>query len=104
MRLLPSEQGVEIKRSLALLDGMEQGDRLHLDEPCNCGARIQHDNGGNYHEIITIAFDMGSYYVKYDTTCELVAAAEWDAITKEAAIDVVRERAKNGYDITVGDA
>ena len=75
MRLLPSEQGEAIEA--ALLEFAELG-YLEISEPCNCGSQVRHNNGGNYHQIITLREDRGETYVKYDSTCELAPAAEWE--------------------------
>ena len=71
---LPSEQ--REKAIAARREFVEQG-YLRIEEPCNCGNRIQHNNGGNYHQIITLKRDSGSYFIKEDTTCELTAEPEW---------------------------
>ena len=48
-------------------------------EPCDCGSRISHNNGGNYHDEIYLHRDGDEVFVKYDTTCELTPPAEWEA-------------------------
>lgn len=72
--LLPSEQKECIDQAIA--DFNETGS-LSIYEPCDCGNRISHNNGGNYHDEIYLKRDSGEIFVKYDTTCELVAPAEW---------------------------
>jgi len=87
MRLLPSErkqkEGAAIKKFL-------QEKKLNIYEPCNCGNMIQHNNGGNYHEIITLIIDEGRYFVAYDTTFELDSPAEWEEINEEKALDIIK--------------
>lgn len=73
--LLPSEQEVRVK--LAFKQFQEVG-RVSICEPCDCGSRVRHNNGGNYHERIYLKKDSGQVFVKYDTTCELVPPAEWE--------------------------
>lgn len=74
MRLLPSEQEKRVKEAIKQF---EDEKTLNIYEPCNCGSRISHNNGGNYHEEIYLCRDGSQVFVKYDTTCELVAPAEW---------------------------
>ncbi len=88
MRYLPSEQEEMYEELLVTL---ERDGRINLDEPCNCNGRIRHNNGGNYHEEITIVKDKGDYYIKEDTTCELNEPAPW----RETDIDEIKEVIKS---------
>jgi len=74
MRLLPSEKEVMIKNAIATL---EKYGELCIDEPCDCGSHVRHNNGGNYHTYITLRKDSGKTYVKYETSSELESPAEW---------------------------
>lgn len=76
MRLLPSERKEKIQDAIKRFG--EEG-RLVIYEPCDCGSRIRHNNGGNYHDIVRLERDGGQAFVKYDTTCELTPSAEWQA-------------------------
>ncbi len=73
--LLPSEQQERIKKAIATL---EETASLSIFEPCDCGNQISHNNGGNYHDEIYLKRDSGKTFVKYETTCELVAPAQWE--------------------------
>lgn len=75
MRLLPSEKKQRIAEAIQKFtdDG-----KLSIFEPCDCGNRVQHNNGGNYHDEIYLQRDGEQVFVKYDTTCELTAPAEWE--------------------------
>jgi hypothetical protein len=75
MRLLPSERADAVEQ--ALIEYKKSG-HITIREPCDCGSRIQHNDGGNYHRLITLKNDGGILYVKYDTTCVLTPAAEWE--------------------------
>ena len=88
MKLLPSQQKEAVKRALIEL---EESGSMIIYEPCDCGSWIRHNNGGNYHEIIELARDSGEWWVKRDTTCELVAPAEWEECADPKAI--IREHA-----------
>jgi hypothetical protein len=74
MHLLPSEQK---ERVVEAIKEFEDSGELDISEPCDCGSRIRHHNGGNYHDKIYLQRD-GEVYVKYDTTCELTPPAEWE--------------------------
>lgn len=72
--LLPSEQKERLEQ--AIVDFNSTG-TLSIYEPCDCGNRVQHNNGGNYHEEIYLKRDSGKVFVKYETTCELVSPTQW---------------------------
>jgi len=94
MRLLPSEQRKMEKEAIELFKDKE---RITLVEPCDCGSRIQHNDGGNYHQIIEIAKDDGRYFIMFDDTCEFTEASEWEEITREEVTETIRDKAKDGY-------
>lgn len=75
MRLLPSQQVTRVEEAIA---SFEESGSLTIYEPCNCGDHVRHNNGGNYHSIIYLQRDSGRTFVKYGTTCELVAEPEWE--------------------------
>ena len=75
MRLLSSEQKKHIEEAVELF---EKTGKLNIDETCDCGSHIRHNNGGNYHDFIRLRRDGDKIFIKYDTTCELVAPAEWN--------------------------
>lgn len=74
MRLLPSEKNQAVESAIAEFDKTGE---LAILQPCDCGSRIRHNNGGNYHDEIYLRRDENIVFVKYETTCELVAPAEW---------------------------
>ena len=88
MNLLPSEQ---LQRVDQAIQEFKESGHLEIFEPCDCGSRIQHNNGGNYHQEITINRDGKAVFIKYETTCDLVARAEWqecndlDSVIREFA-------------------
>jgi hypothetical protein len=44
---------------------------------CNCGDRIQHRNGGNYHPAVEIREDQGDYAVSLVSTREIFPGDRW---------------------------
>jgi len=92
MKYLPSEQ--EEKKEELLTQLEEQGEAL-LREPCDCGARIQHNNGGNYHELIYIKSDSDRYFIKFDTTCTLTSSTDWKEVTLEDIKHTIEEKLEN---------
>lgn len=86
MRLLPSERKEAEEKAISRFK--EEG-RLVIYEPCDCGSHVRHNNGGNYHEIITLQKDCKQVFVKYDDTCELTPDAEWEPC--DDPISVIRE-------------
>jgi len=91
MRLLPSEKEKAINETIIKLNEMTNGDIISMYEPCDCGSHIQHNDGGNYHDIVKITKDSDKLFSKEDTTCELTPAAEWCEITQEKAIELIKE-------------
>lgn len=75
MKNLPSEARTCSADALAQLNATG---RYTIYEPCNCGDRPRHSNGGNYHEIIDLALDGGRLYIRRGDTCELTPAPEWE--------------------------
>lgn len=75
MRLLPSEKAVAIEQAIKQFNEFEE---LYIYEPCDCGSQIRHNNGGNYHDSLSLKRDEGRVYLKRETTCELTPDAEWE--------------------------
>lgn len=90
MNLLPSEQAAKIEEAE---DFFMVNGGLIIREPCDCGNHIQHFNGGNYHQKIILKRDSKRFFVKRETTCELVAAAEWDEIELDELKQTIRDNA-----------
>jgi len=44
-----------------------------LEEDCNCGLQIRHNNGGNYHQNVEYSkgTEPNEYYEQWDDSCEL---------------------------------
>ncbi len=74
MHNLPSDREHNLEEALKTF---EETGSLSIFEPCDCGSRVQHNNGGNYHDEIYLRKDSGKIFVKFETTCELVPRAEW---------------------------
>lgn len=74
MILLPSEQKERIKEAI---EQFSKTSELSIFEPCDCGNQVRHNNGGNYHQEIYLKHDSGQTFVKYETSCNLVAPAQW---------------------------
>lgn len=88
MYLLSSEK--KAKASEAKDNLFLRHQTIQICEPCNCGGQIRHNNGGNYHEIITLQRDDGRYFVKMDSTSEFWVP-EWKEISKEEAGKIIDE-------------
>lgn len=73
-RLLPSELRKEIWKAIHYYD--ENGS-ITIEEPCNCDSHIRHNNGGNYHDIISIRQDEEKHFQIIETTSELEPPAKW---------------------------
>jgi hypothetical protein len=87
---LPSEQAANLAVALGKF---RAGEWLEIRQPCDCGSHIRHNNGGNYHQIITLAHDIDGIYIKYDSTCELLPEAEWQKISEDGAEQVITAHA-----------
>lgn len=87
-RLLPSEQNQKISDAYSKF---QRDGELWIYEPCDCGSHIQHNNGGNYHDIIGLRKDDDRYFVKYETTCTLVAEAEWEEIFSASVKKIIED-------------
>jgi len=94
MRLLPTEQEKAVNEALQIF---EDNDSIELDEPCNCGSQIRHNNGGNYHEVIEVVKDQGRFFVRFDDTCEFTSPTEWEEVSEDKALNLIREKARDGY-------
>lgn len=81
MRLLPSEQKERIEEAVEQFNSTGQ---LTIEEPCDCGNQVRHNNGGNYHDIIRLARDNDKTFIVEDTTSELEAPAEWEEASESA--------------------
>lgn len=75
---LPSQQEIKVEQAIAKfqVEGL-----LEIDEPCDCGDRVRHNNGGNYHQWIVLQKDGEKVFAKFGDTCELKPAPEWEEAT-----------------------
>ena len=102
MKLLPSEQEQIVKERLPeLLKAVEEGKFIYISEPCDCGALIRHNNGGNYHYRATIVKDSGKYYVMEWSTCELIPPGEWEETTIEEITGMIKDALKEGWRVEI---
>ena len=67
--------------------------RLTIYEPCNCGSQIRHNNGGNYHQIITIEIRDNGAFARFDDTCELTPPEPFREISYFELSQIVRDHA-----------
>jgi hypothetical protein len=67
--------------------------KFSVDEPCNCGSQIRHNNGGNYHNEVDFAFDSGKWYARFGSTSELDNPAEWQESSLNEAEQYIRDHA-----------
>ena len=76
MLLTPSEKQAAIAAAKKIFTERHW---ISIFEPCNCGSRVMHNNGSNYHDIIDIDIrEDGELYIRYGTTSMLEAEAEWE--------------------------
>ena len=69
-----------------------------IAEKCDCGIKIRHNNGGNYHARLSFKRDSaGNYFCKVHFTCELLS-------DKWREIDPDRVGAKMaGFIVSIGE-
>lgn len=72
-----------IDRAKAVL---RSGGTVVINEPCNCGDNIRHNNGGNYHQVIRVKIRLGRVWANFDTTSELTHSTNW-LLADESIID-----------------
>lgn len=97
MKLLPSEQTKELERVPEIMGRVEQGKKIILEEPCDCGSMIRHNNGGNYHDITYLTKDAGKYFIRDDSTSELEPPAEWEETTRDEVEKRISEALSQGW-------
>jgi len=91
MRRLPSQTAAAVETAIWYFN---RYGNLRLNEPCDCGAQVRHNNGGNYHAIVRLAKDGGQVFMRReDSTCELLAPAKWEPIGEDEALNYIREHA-----------
>jgi hypothetical protein len=88
MRNLPSKQKVLIEEAIQGWAELPEGEIFYLEEPCNCGSQIRHNNGGNYHEVIEFCKDSGRIFAKHGSTYEN-DQAEWEECTHGDVISAI---------------
>lgn len=91
MKKLPSELERELQENLLAVQQLQDGEKLVFSQDCDCGSQIRHNNGGNYHDTVVITRDKGQLFAKRETTCELVAAAEWEEVLPNEVEELIRE-------------
>jgi hypothetical protein len=88
---------VRVTRENAL-EMFEQGHFVQLNEQCNCGDQVRHNNGGNYHQIITLKREGDGARCYSDSTCELVDEdKEGMRLELEQARNIIRDSLASGY-------
>lgn len=58
---------------------LHQNNKVKISEKCDCGMKILHNDGGNYHQQLKLKREEGRYWYKNDTTCKLVSK-KWKLI------------------------
>ena len=84
---LPYKQQAAVKKAIKEL---EETGELDINEPCDCGSHIRHNNGGNYHQIYEIEKNGEGYFIKDDCTSELEPPATWESSTKEQVYQLIQ--------------
>jgi len=88
LNMLPSEQQKAVK---AAIEELEKEKEFYIEEPCDCGSHIRHNNGGNYHDWIEIKIDEGLYFLKEGCTSELEPPYTWELSTKEKVYSLIQD-------------
>lgn len=92
MRLLPSEQNRRAEHAKEEWAKLPEGEVFCLDEPCDCGAHIRHNNGGNPHEEWEFVKDSGKIFARYGNTSEY-SQSEWEEISNQQVIQEIENHA-----------
>lgn len=95
-KLLPSEQ-TERQRSILMefLTYVKHG--FQMNEPCDCGSQVRHNNGGNYHKIVEFTMDGGKVWRRSQTTSEYDQWGAWEEVSFGQAIEEIAELAALGW-------
>lgn len=76
-------QRIKVDRAKAIL---RSAGTVVLQEPCDCGNNIRHNNGGNYHQVIRLKIRLGKIWAQFGSTCELLPEPDWE-LAGEDVID-----------------
>lgn len=95
MKLLPSLQTV---RQVKAFKKFLINEGIHLQEPCDCGSQVRHNNGGNYHSIVKFAMESGKCFRSGNTfTGDYSPDDEWEECSFSAAIDEIAKLSAEGW-------
>jgi len=87
---LPSERAILLEK--AKKEFIAKGE-LIISEPCDCGSRIRHNNGGNYHSTVELKKDSNKFFERWSSTSEFDSTPEWTETTEDAILKIIEERA-----------
>jgi hypothetical protein len=97
MNLLPSQQSETQRKALLLF--LEQG-RIRLQEPCDCGSTVRHNNGGNYHAVVDIRMDGGKVWRTETFTGDYGSPDDWREVAWAEALEEIASRAAEGWAVS----
>lgn len=94
MLLLPTEQTVAQQKPLFYFATAR---KVEVCEPCDCGSQIRHNNGGDYHTVISFRMDAGKCWRPETHTGDYGPPDDWQEIGFGAATDEMAVRAAEGW-------
>jgi len=92
--LLPSRQS-KLQCKAVMLFLAEGG--IQLDEPCDCGSHVRHNNGGNYHKVLRVRADSGKFYIQHDITYEDSTPSDWTDHPISDVLGLIVDKASDGW-------
>ena len=89
MHYLPEQQGRILRRAMTEL---LTGGSTDIQQPCNCGGQVRHNNGGNYHSIIEARVAEDGQILWRDGSTSDYDDSDWERIELAKLYDILRER------------
>ena len=94
---LPSEMTDRQKLAFSML--LAEG-QVTLNDPCDCGSHIRHNNGGNYHLSSTYRLDGGRCFKRTTSSSEYDALEPgWQELKFSEAVDEIAELIRCGLKV-----
>jgi hypothetical protein len=76
---------------------LRAGQTVRFDEPCDCGARTMHHNGGNYHRFVEARMRGKTFELRFGDTCELTPPAELERYAKYDCLSALTSARSDGW-------
>ena len=97
MKLLPTQQ---TDRQADALRQFLDARGVSLNEPCDCGSQVRHNNGGNYHAIVNFTMNAGKCWRTETFTGDYGPDDDWKEIAFSAAVDEIAQLAAKGWHVS----